>query len=80
MGLREEAAADSKRGGAQTSTIMQIIEGEPDQADDVVALIWDDRHIDSSAVARTLSKHFGATYGEVSAQMVRHHRNQKPRP
>lgn len=80
MGLREEAAATSNRAGSQDSAIERIIASEPDHADDVIALVWDDRHIDAAAVGRTLTKHFGATYGQITDQQVRYHRRHKARP
>lgn len=80
MGLRDEAAAESKRPGPQTSAILRIVNSlDGDDRDEVVALVWDDVDTSSRAVAHVLTKHFGDRFGRVTDQQVRNHRS-KPRP
>lgn len=82
MGLRDEARSISRRPGPQTTTILRIIASlDGDERDDVIGLIWDDADVTSSrAAAEILTKHFGATFGSVSDQQVRNHRQKVPRP
>jgi hypothetical protein len=80
MSLRAEAAALSKRPGTQQSRIARLLESlSDDERDEVVALIWDDKHISARAVAEVLNKHFEAEFGEFTNQQIQAHRR-GPRP
>ena len=80
MSLRAEAAALSKRPGTQQSRIARLLESlGDDDRDEVVALIWDDKHISARAVAEVLNKYYADEFGEFTNQQIQAHRR-GPRP
>lgn len=81
MGLRDEAAALSGNTGPRTTTLYRLIDTlSGDERADVIALVWDDHHITSTAAAQVLSNHYSDRFGIITDQQVRHHRRSKPRP
>jgi hypothetical protein len=84
MSIRERAvtrsnAAVRRRGGqAKIARLLEHLDGE--ERAEVIALVWDDTDISSTAVGAELTEAYGHIVGRITDQQIRNHRNYQPRP
>lgn len=73
MGIRDEASTLVKPPGAPSRLTLLLAHLDGDERADLVALVWDDTHISTRAVADALNKHY-PDHGPFTHQQIRNHR------